>query len=65
MENKQPHHSSSLVVKIKDEASFRKYVCHFRDKFQSTNHKISEQKKTSAGKNTRVQKDQSGLNGFM
>ena len=35
MEKKQPHHSSLLVVKIKDEASSGKYVCLAEMNFQT------------------------------
>ena len=40
----KPHHSSFLVVKVKAEKSFGKYICHIQDRFQSTTHTISVQK---------------------
>ena len=46
MEKEQPHRSSLLVVKIKDEESFGKYVCRIQDGFQSTTHTISIQEDT-------------------
>ena len=54
MEVKQPHHSSLLLVKVKDETSLGKYVCHIRDRFQNTTHTIFVQKKTCSGKDTRL-----------
>ena len=44
VEKEKPHRSSFLVVKVKDETSFGKYVCHIQDRFQSTTHTISIQK---------------------
>ena len=44
VEKEKPHRSSFLVVKVKDETSFGKYVCHIEDRFQSTTHTISIQK---------------------
>ena len=35
---------SFLVVKVKDETSFGKYICHMKDSFNSTNHTISVSK---------------------
>ena len=35
-----PHRSSLLFVTVKDETSFGKYVCHVRDRFQSTTYAI-------------------------
>ena len=50
MEKEQPHRSSLLVVKVKDEESFGKYVCHIRDRFRSfTDHTILVQKETTKG----------------
>ncbi|CAB4027856.1 Receptor-type tyrosine- phosphatase F [Paramuricea clavata] len=46
MEKEKPHRSSLLVVTVKDQASFGKYICHIRDQFQSTTHTISIQKDT-------------------
>ena len=43
MEKEQPHRSSLLVVKVKDEESFGKYVCHIRDQFETTVLAISVQ----------------------
>ena len=40
----QPHRSSLLVVKIKDETNFGKYVCHIRGRFPTITHTISVQK---------------------
>lgn len=40
----KPHHSSFLVVKVKDETSFGKYICHVRDRFETTAHTISVKK---------------------
>ena len=45
----QPHRSSLLVVKIKDEESFGKYACHIRDRFQSIAYTILVQKETTKG----------------
>jgi hypothetical protein len=45
-ETKQPHRSSLLVVTVKDRKSFGKYICHIRDRFESTTHTISIQKDT-------------------
>ena len=58
MEKEQPHRSTLLVVKIKDESSFGNYTCHIRDRFQSTTtytilvqkaHTILVQKETTKG----------------
>jgi hypothetical protein len=46
MEIEKPHRSSLLVVTVKDQTSFGKYICHIRDRFQSTTHTISIQKDT-------------------
>ena len=46
MEIEKPHRSSLLVVTVKDQTSFGKYICHIRDRFQSTTHTISIQKVT-------------------
>ena len=46
MEKKNPHRSSLLVVKIKHETSFGKYICHIRDKSKSTAHTILVEKET-------------------
>ena len=40
----KPHRSSFLVLTIKDEASFGKYICHIRDSFQSATHTVLVQK---------------------
>ena len=32
----KPYRSSLLVVSIKDQTSFGKYICHIQDSFQST-----------------------------
>ena len=42
----KPHHSSLLVVKVKDETSFGKYICRIRDKSKSTAHTILVEKET-------------------
>ena len=47
MEKKEFHRSSLLVVKVKDETSFGKYVCHIQDRLKSTTHTISIQEDTS------------------
>ena len=44
-----PHRSSLLFVKVKDETSFGKYVCHVRDRFQSTTHAILIETETCKG----------------
>ena len=44
MEKEKPHRSSLLVVTVKDQTSFGKYICHIRDQFESTTHTISIQK---------------------
>ena len=46
MEKEKPHRSSLLVVTVKDQTSFGKYICHIRDRFESTTHTISIQKDT-------------------
>ena len=46
VEKEQPHRSSLLIVKVKDEESFGKYVCHIRDRLRSTTHTISIQEDT-------------------
>ena len=46
VEKEKPHRSSFLVVKVKDETSFGKYICHIRDRFQSTAHMILAEKET-------------------
>ncbi|CAB4010637.1 AGAP009518, partial [Paramuricea clavata] len=46
MEIEKPHSSSLLVVTVKDQTSFGKYICHIRDRFQSTTHTISIRKDT-------------------
>ena len=46
VETKKPHRSSLLVVQAKDESSFGKYICHIRDRFQTTAHIISVQDET-------------------
>ena len=40
----QPHRSSLLVVKIKDETNFGIYVCHIQGRFPTITHAISVQK---------------------
>ena len=45
-EIEKPHRSSLLVVKVKDEKNFGKYICHIRDKFKSTAHTILVEKET-------------------
>ena len=42
----KPHRSSLLVVKVKDETSFGKYICDIRDKFKTTAHTILVEKET-------------------
>ena len=54
VEKKQPYRSSLLVVKVKDESSFGKYVCHIRDRFQITTHTILVQKGTCEGSNYNI-----------
>ncbi|CAB4024186.1 fasciclin-2-like isoform X2, partial [Paramuricea clavata] len=49
MEKEKPHRSSFLVVTVKDQSSFGKYICHIRDRFQSTSHTIRVQKLEGAG----------------
>ena len=44
VEKEKPHRSSFLVVKVKAEKSFGKYICHIQDRFQSTTHTISVKK---------------------
>ena len=46
MEKEKPHRSSLLVVTVKDQTSFGKYICHIRDRFDNTTHAISIQKDT-------------------
>ena len=40
MEKDKPHRSSLLTVRMKDQTRFGKYICHIRDRFQSTAHTI-------------------------
>ena len=54
MEKEQPHHSSLLLVKVKDESSFGKYVCHIRNRFHITTHTILVQKGTCEGSNYNI-----------
>ena len=42
----KPHRNSLLVVKVKDETSFGKYICDIRDKFKNTAHTILVEKET-------------------
>ena len=49
MEIEKPHRSSLLVVTVKDQTSFGEYICHIRDRFQSTNHSIWVQKLEDTG----------------
>ena len=50
MEIEKPHRSSLLVVTVKDQTSFGKYICHIRDRFKSTTtHTISIQKLKDTG----------------
>ena len=44
VEMDKPYRSSFLVLTIKDETSFGKYICHIRDLFQSTTHTVLVQK---------------------
>jgi hypothetical protein len=46
VEIEKPHRSSFLVVTVKDQTSFGEYICHIRDRFQSTTHTILIQKDT-------------------
>ena len=46
IEKDEPHRSSFLVVTVKDQTSFGKYICHIRDRFKSTTHTISILKDT-------------------
>ena len=46
IEKEKPHRSSLLVVTVKDQTGFGEYICHIRDRFQSTTHTISIQKDT-------------------
>jgi hypothetical protein len=43
-EKYKPHRSSFLVVTVKDQTSFGKYICHIRDRFKNTTHTIWVQK---------------------
>ena len=49
MEKDKPHHSSLLIVTVKDQTSFGEYICHIRDRFQSTTHTIWVQKLEDTG----------------
>ena len=44
IEKENPLRSSLLVLTVKDEASFGKYICHVQDLFQSTTHTVMVQK---------------------
>ena len=48
-ETEKPHRSSSLVVTVKDQTSFGKYICHIRDRLESTTHTIWVQKLKDTG----------------
>lgn len=48
-EIEDPHRSSLLFVTVKDETNFGKYVCHVRDRFQSTTHAILVETETCKG----------------
>ncbi|CAB4044008.1 sidekick-2-like [Paramuricea clavata] len=48
-ETEKPHRSSLLVVTVKNQTSFGKYICHIQDRFQSTNHTILVQKQEDTG----------------
>jgi hypothetical protein len=49
-EIEKPHRSSLLVVTVKDQTSFGKYICHILDRFKSTTtHTISIQKLKDTG----------------
>jgi hypothetical protein len=48
-ETEKPHRSSLLVVTVKEQTSFGKYICHIRDRFQSTTHTIWVQKLEDTG----------------
>ena len=43
-EIEKPHRSSLLVVTLKDQTSFGKYVCNIQDRFETNTHTISVQK---------------------
>jgi hypothetical protein len=45
----KPHRSSLLVVTVKDQTNFGKYICLTQDRFQSTNHTILVQKQEDTG----------------
>ena len=49
VEIEKPQRSSFLVVTVKDQTSFGKYICHIKDRFQSTTHTISIQKLEDTG----------------
>ncbi len=50
MEKDKPHRSSLLTVRMTDQTRFGKYICHIRDRLQSTAHTISVH--TDAGNST-------------
>ena len=52
MEKEHPHPSSLLVVAMKNEKSFGKYICHVRDRFLSTTHEISVLEDVCTGNTT-------------
>ena len=45
-ETDEPYHSSFLVLQLEDDESFGKYICHVRDRFQTTSHEIWVRKDT-------------------
>ncbi|CAB3990869.1 receptor-type tyrosine- phosphatase S-like isoform X2 [Paramuricea clavata] len=49
VEIEKPHRSSFLVVTVEDQSSFGKYICHIRDRFQSTTYTIWVQKLEDIG----------------
>ena len=46
-ETEKPLRSSFLVVKLKDETSFGKYICRIQDRLEATDHTILVEKETS------------------
>ena len=64
-EIEKPHRSSLLVVTLKDQTSFGKYICHIRDRFQTTTHTILVKKETSKNSDHLTLKEEECENNFV
>ena len=50
VETEKPYRSSFLVVTLKDQTSFGKYICHIRDRFHIITHTIVVRKDPCASR---------------